>query len=158
MGLTIYDIATEASSVLVLEYADKISDNMTLIDNMSGQVRQTAVEMIIGDGTSSIATGFAGYIEVPHPFVLEAVRMFADTTGNMVLDVWKSTFSSFPPNSGNSIVGAHKPTLSSAQKSETVITDWTGTWARGDILAISIVSVTTIKMVTISFSGYIPFF
>lgn len=106
--------------------------------------------VIIGDGTNVITTGVKGYLEVPVNCEIQSIRLVADASGSIVIDIWKDTYANFPPVVGDAITGTTgKPTLSTAQKSE--ITSLTYALTKGDWLAFNVDSATTVKQVTLSF-------
>lgn len=112
-----------------------------------------ALEFVIGNGTDAITTGQKGHIEVPYPCDIQSIRLFADASGSIVVDLWKDTYANFPPTIADNVTGTGtKPTLSSAQKSE--LTDFanytTTTFAAGDVIAYNVDSVNAVKRVTIS--------
>jgi hypothetical protein len=113
-------------------------------------VKQT-IEMIIDGGGSAITTGFKGFIEIPYACVINTVRLLADQSGSIVIDIWKDTYANYPPVVGDSITASAKPTISSATKSESsTLTGWTKSVSAGDILGFNVDSVTTVQRVTIS--------
>ncbi len=109
------------------------------------------IAFIIDGGGSAITTGQKGHLEIPFACTIQRVTMLADQTGSIVVDIWKDTYANFPPTVADSICGAAKPTISSAQKSQdSTLTGWTKSIAAGDILAFNVDSCTTITRVTIS--------
>jgi hypothetical protein len=82
--------------------------------------------------------------------------MLADQSGSVVIDIWKDTYANFPPTDADSITSATPPTIPATnQKAEdTSLTNWTKTFAKGDILGFNVDSATTIKQATLSLSGY----
>lgn len=112
---------------------------------------QAGIPFVIDGGGSAITTGIKGDIEVPFDCVIKSVRMFADQSGSIVVDIWKDTYANFPPTDADSITASAVPTISSAIKSEdTTLTGWTTTLSKGDILRFNVDSVTDIQRVTIS--------
>lgn len=110
-----------------------------------------ALPFIVDGGGSTITTGIKGDIEVPFPCTIVAVRLFADQSGSIVIDIWKDTYANFPPTGGDSITASAKPTITTALKSQdTTLTGWTKSIAKGDILRFNVDSVTTIQRVTLS--------
>ena len=125
-------------------------DTATIIGtgSSSGPV-DVGVPIIIGDGTSAMATGSKGFIEIPFACTVLSNRLAADVSGSVVVDVKKATYAGLFATA--SICAAAKPTLSTAQKSQdTTLTGWTTAIAAGDWLEINVDSVTTIKRVTLS--------
>jgi hypothetical protein len=114
-------------------------------------VRQSGIEVILGNGTDVVGTGIAGFLEVPFDCVVTAWRIVADVTGSIVVDVWKDTFANFPPALADSIAGSEKPTLSGAQANEdSNLTTWTTALTDGDWLAFNVDSASTVTQVTLS--------
>jgi hypothetical protein len=89
--------------------------------------------MIDGVGMP-IGLGLVGQFEAPFAGTITAVTVLADVAANIQVDVWKTTFASFPPSSANSITGGNPPALSGGvQKSQNSLTGWTTTFNSGDL-------------------------
>ncbi len=72
----------------------------------------TIINAVISGGGSALVVG--RYVDQPVPFncrILQA-ELLADQAGSITLDVRTNAYASFPPGSGNSIVGATPPQLS----------------------------------------------
>lgn len=110
--------------------------------------------IIIGTGAAEIADGVAGDIEAPYNCKITSVRLLADQSGSIVIDVWKGTFANLPTDA-NSITSATPPTITTATKSEdTTLSSWTVDITAGDVLRFNVDSCTTIEQVTVSIRGY----
>jgi hypothetical protein len=110
-----------------------------------------AVPIVIGDGSNVITTGVKGYIEVPFAHTITAVRLLADISGNIVIDIWKDTYANYPPVNADSITASAPPTLSGVIKSEdTTLTGWTTAGAAGSIYGFNVDSAATVTQVTLS--------
>ena len=110
-----------------------------------------AIEFVIDGGGSALTTGVKGDIEVPWGCVVTAVRLFADQSGSVVVDIWKDTYANFPPTDADSITASAVPTISAATKAQdSTLTGWTTTLAAGDILRFNVDSAATITRVTVS--------
>lgn len=114
-----------------------------------------AVGIVIDGGGSVITTGVKGFVEVPFAGTITAVTLLstdaAVTSGSIVVDLWKDTYANYPPVVGDSITASAKPTLTSAIKSrDTTLTGWTTAIAAGDILGVSVTSVTALLRVALS--------
>jgi hypothetical protein len=124
--------------------------------------RQSSGYLITDSGATSISfgkdyagnvvsTGIAGDLEVPFACTITGATLLANVAGNLVIDIWKAPFASFPPVLGNSIVSATPPTLSAAASSKnTTLTGWTTAIAAGDILRFNVNSAATISRFTLS--------
>lgn len=107
------------------------------------------VELVVTG--SPISSGVKGDIELPFAGTITAARLLADTSGDVVVDIWKSAYSAFPPVLGGSITAAAKPTLSAAQKyQDTTLTGWTTAFAAGDVLRVNVDSASGLSRVTLS--------
>jgi hypothetical protein len=104
---------------------------------------------VIDGGGSAIGTGVKGHLYVPYPCQIVGVVLMADQVGDVVIDLWKAAFASYPPVVGGSITAAAKPTLSSAAaSSDFSLTGWTTVLAAGDVLAVNVDSAATVTRVT----------
>jgi hypothetical protein len=131
----------------------------TLVNDGAGSLswaaRTDIIEFIIDGGGSTITTGLKGYIQVPFACTITQATLLADQTGSIVVNVWKTTYSSFAPGthpvSGDKITASAPPTISSAAKAQdATLTGWTTSISAGDIIAFNVDSVTTIQRVTIA--------
>lgn len=160
LGLKTYDTTTDGAelfySYITDTSASSATSNVGLIDEFARKVeaKTDAIEVLIGDGVGDLTVGVTAYFEVPNNFTLQRVTLVANTSGCIVLDVWKDTYANFPPTVADTITASAKPTLTSAQKyQDTTLTGWTTSWAKGDWIAINIDSFETVKLVTVSFLG-----
>lgn len=109
------------------------------------------LQFIIDGGGSAITTGVKGFIEVPFGCTITAVRLLADQSGSIVVDIWKDTYANYPPVDADSITASAVPTISATTKSQdTTLTGWTTAVAAGDILGFNVDSITTCTRVTVS--------
>ncbi len=109
-----------------------------------------ALVFIIDGGGSAITTGIKGYLEIPFKCEIQRVTLLADQSGSIVIDIWKDTYASFPPDDGDSITASAPPTISGALKAQdATLTAWTKTINAGDILAFNVDSVATIERLTL---------
>jgi len=112
---------------------------------------RSSIEFIIDGGGSVITTGVSGDIEVPFNCTIKRVTLLADTSGSIVVDIWKDTYVNYPPTVVDSITAAAIPTITTAVKSQdTTLTGWTTALTAGDILRYNVNSATTITRCTIS--------
>ncbi|NPU89977.1 MAG: hypothetical protein HPY87_08895 [Fervidobacterium sp.] len=113
-----------------------------------------SIPVIIGDGVLTISSGFKIWIQMPFDGEFESYYIAADTTGSIVIDIWKDTHANFPPTVADSITASAKPTLSSARTSyDTTLSGWTKTFNKGDWLLFNVDSASTVKLVTLSLLG-----
>jgi hypothetical protein len=115
-------------------------------------VNQSAVLAFVFDGSgSTLTTGIKGDISVPFACTITGVRLLADQSGSVVIDIWKDAYANYPPTVADTITASAKPTITVATKSEdTTLTGWTKTVAAGDTLRFNIDSVTTLTRVLLT--------
>ena len=103
------------------------------------------------DGSgSALTTGLKGFASAPAAGTIVRARLLADQSGDLVFDVWKELFASFPPTVADTITAAAKPTLSAEDSSEdTTLTGWTTAVAAGDVFGFNIDSIATITRATL---------
>jgi hypothetical protein len=109
------------------------------------------ITAIIDGGGSAITIGIKGDLEIPFACTIQRVTMLADQTGSIVVDVWKDTYSNYPPVDADSITASAPPTISAGTKSQnSTLTGWTTAVTSGDILRFNVDSCTAITRVCIS--------
>jgi len=110
-----------------------------------------AIDFIIDGGGSAITTGEKGHVRMPFAGTILNVALAADKSGNIVVDIWKSTLAGFPPVVGGSICNGSKPTLSSEQVMyDEALSGWTTSFLEGDFLAFNVDSAATVTRVTVA--------
>jgi hypothetical protein len=115
----------------------------------------TTINLIIDGGGSAITAGIKGDVELPFSGVLTGAKILADQSGDIVFDLWKQVFASFPPTVTETITASAKPTIAGGISYEdTSLTGWTTTFAAGDILRINVDSASTITRATLSLSAH----
>jgi hypothetical protein len=108
----------------------------------------------IDGGGAPIGTGPKGDLVIPYGMTITSWTLIADTTGSIVIDVWKDNYSTYPPTSLDSIAGSEKPTLSSQIKNQDLsLTTWSTSIVSGDIIRFNVDSASTVTRVTLSIQG-----
>lgn len=119
--------------------------------------RTTSMGITIDGGGSAITTGIKGDLTVPIGCTITAVRMLADQSGSIVIDIWKDTYANYPPTVADTITASAKPTISAATKSEdTTLTGWTTSVSAGDTIRFNVDSASTVTRVTLSLKITVP--
>lgn len=136
-----------------------IVSNGTLTDSGSGDVTintsgisgtASTLQFIIDGGGATITAGVKGFIEVPYGCTIVGVRLLADQSGSIVIDIWRDTYANYPPVDADSITASAPPTITTATKSQdTTLTGWTTSLSEGNILGFNVDSVTTLQRVTV---------
>ena len=108
----------------------------------------------IDGGGSVITTGVK--LDIPFPdygAVITGWDLVADTSGSIVIDLWKDSYGNYPPTVADTITASAKPTLSSATKNRaTAVPTWTREIRRGDTIRVNVDSVSTVTRVTLGLS------
>ena len=116
--------------------------------------QEVSITFIIDGGGSAIATGVKGDLEIPFACTIARATMLADQSGSIVVDVWKDTYTNYPPTDVDSITASAPPTISSAMKSQdSTLTGWTKAIATGSTLRFNVDSCTTIERCTLALKG-----
>lgn len=105
---------------------------------------------VIDNAGSPIMPGESIDIEVPFNCTITRATVLANDVGDLEIDIWKTTYASFPPTVTDSIVGASPPEIVSDEKYlDTTLAGWTTAISAGDILRINVVSAAVISSATL---------
>ena len=119
---------------------------------VNGLIGSTDVFQILVDGGGSvIGVGtMAPMVEVPFNCTIAAVRMYSSVIGSITIDIWKTNYAGAPPTDANSITASTPAKITSSIKGEdTVLTGWTKTLAKGDLLKFNVDSITSCTFVSL---------
>ncbi len=117
--------------------------------------RPITIPFIIDGGGSAITSGIKGDVQVNHTATIKSITGLADTTGSIVVDIWKDTYANYPPTDADSITAAAPLTLSSATKAtDSTLTGWTTSITSGDTLRFNVDSASTITRLLVSIDAY----
>lgn len=109
------------------------------------------LNVVIDGNGSVIPTGVAGDVFIDFACTITKVTMLADTSGSIVVDIWKAPYGSFPPTVANTITASDLPTISSALSSQdSTLTGWTKAINAGDDLRFNVNSVASIKRLVVA--------
>ena len=124
-------------------------------DTEIAEAKKGQIFLTLDGNGSAISTGQKGYVRVPWSGTITGWEIVADTSGNIVVDVWKDTYANFPPTDADSIAGSELPTLSGVQKNTDTSLTWTGSGAvtAGDWIGWNVDSASTVTRVHIALFG-----
>lgn len=106
--------------------------------------------IVFDGGGSAIAANTALWFTAPFACTITGYDMLADTSGSMVVDVWKDTYANYPPTVADSMCTSAKPTISSAVKATGTTSGWdTTSVASGSTLKLNVDSCTAITKCTV---------
>jgi len=101
-------------------------------------------------GGAELDIGAGGNAYVPFAGVIQEAIILADQNGDIVVDVRKTPYATYPPGAGQSICAAAKPTLSDADSyRDTTLTGWDTAFAAGDTLRFVVESSNTLFNATV---------
>ena len=107
------------------------------------------VNYVIDSGSLPMQLGDKGKLTIDVTGVIENIRVLADQTGDIVLDIGKASFADYP--AFNSITAGQRVQLTNSNKYfDDVLNNWTTTINAGDILNFNVVSVNNIRRLLIS--------
>jgi len=105
-----------------------------------------SVGMIIDGGGDVINTGVAGDILIPVKATILEVWLLADQSGAIKVDLWKDTYTNFPPTDADTITAGAEPEIaaSGTKDNDSTLTGWTTAVTAEDIIRVNVDSCTTI--------------
>jgi hypothetical protein len=112
--------------------------------NLTGAVFKQGGSGVVSTGT--ISAGYA-YVEVPVNAEVDSWTVLAGVTGSIVTNIYRSTYSGFPPTS--LLPGLGQPLLTNLRKNTGNATG-TVSISKGDILQLEVSSASTVKLVTVA--------
>lgn len=137
---------------IIVTNGDGIAGNPVL--SLDSDIKEVAIHFTIDGGGSVITTGAKIWIRVPFAMIITGWDITAKQSGSCVIDVWKDTYTNFPPTVADTIAGSEKPTLSASQKNQdTSLTTWTTSVAKGDYIRINVDSASTVTIVYLTIYG-----
>jgi hypothetical protein len=146
-------LLTEVIAVLLARHGLTVTEADIIVLGPPAFYPELGVLTFVIDGSGAeITTGIKGDIgPIPFPITITKATLLGDQTGSIVIDIWKDSYTNYPPTNEDSITASAPPTLSSAAKSQdTTLTGWTVLIAAGSILRMNVDSVTTTQRVTLA--------
>ncbi|HEY7120170.1 MAG TPA: hypothetical protein VH475_26515 [Tepidisphaeraceae bacterium] len=124
----------------------------TITAAASTALRTTTLNVLIDGGGSAITTGVKADLALDFAGTITAWTLLGDTSGSLVLDLWKDTYANYPPTVADTITGAEKPTISAATKGQDTSLAGGSGWAvaAGDIIRVNVDSASTITRATLA--------
>jgi len=122
----------------------------TIYGDGSNITGMTGTFGITVDGSGSVLTnGVKGFVVMPYNATIIGWDIIGNTTGDCMVDVWKSTGPSIP-TIVNTITGTEKPRLNSQQiNSDNTLTSWSTSLFTNDVVAFNVVSATTVSRINL---------
>lgn len=118
---------------------------------ISTNQRTGSIIVIIDGGGGNITPGIKCDIPLPFYCTITDVIILGDQVGSVVLDIWKNTYTNFPPIGANSITAAAEPTIVNDIKyRDVILSGWNTICAAGDVLRLNLDSVSDFQRLTIA--------
>jgi len=112
----------------------KWDSTYTTVSSISANLSLGQIGLTIDGGGSVITSGAKRNIRIPYNCRITSYELVGDTFGDITINIYKSTYATYPPTS-NSITGGNPPTLNNQlQNRDTTLTGWTPTLTAGDYL------------------------
>lgn len=107
------------------------------------------------DGMGSvILAGAQSDVIVPFNMTIQSWTLVANTSGDIVIDVWKDTYANYPPTVADTITASAKPTITAGIKGQSsTLTGWTTTVNAGDVIRFNVDSCSGITKAQIIITG-----
>lgn len=111
-------------------------------------------QFLLDGGGAVLEVGQKGYLSIPDDCELFGWQVLADAVGSVQIDVWKDTYTNFPPTVADTICGSDKPRLVAVQKNRNLNiaceTQWPKRFTRGDVLSFNVDSSATVTRVLLT--------
>ena len=92
-----------------------------------------------------------GTVWIPYACTITAVKVFSDQDGDLIMDIWRGTYASYPTTALASICASSLPTISNAKKSsDTLLVGWTKTIPAASTLTYYVQECSAITRATIA--------
>ena len=111
-----------------------------------------ALNILFDGGGAVLTTGIKADVVVPYDCTITAWWLLADQVGSIVIDVWRDSYTNYPPTVADTIITgtAELPTIAAANRAQdTALTTWSTALTQGQILRFNINSVTSITRCTL---------
>jgi len=109
------------------------------------------IEFVIQGRNTVPQVGIFCDLLIPYNLIITGWTLVSNKSGSIVIDLWKSTYATFPPTIANTVTGSAKPTLVSTNKNtSTTLTGWAIIWSKNEILRVNIDSAATANKFTLS--------
>lgn len=150
-GTTIVQVTQSAPTTLEVVANNPVVEVQSVgVQGPPGTPGIATANFIIDGGNAVILTGVKGSLVIPFACTISGWTLMGDAVGSIQLDIWKASYSAYPPSVTNSITATNKPQIVSGIKaSSTALTGWTTSIAANDILVFNVDSASGISRVTL---------
>lgn len=118
------------------------------INGISTTTLDTLNFVVDTGGAAPISSGLKTFTYLPYSGTILSWTLLSNNTGSTQIDIWKTSYSNFPPTVSDSIITYNPPTLTNQFKNQSNnLSGWTTNFVADDILGFYIVSATTLTRV-----------
>ena len=140
---------TTSTNNIIFTVAPSVGDDVFIIALATTADLTRTINYVVDSGSISMLSGNKGLVTLDVSGILENIVVLSDQQGDLILDIKKSNYSTFPTFS--SIVGGTYVQLTNARKvRDDVLSGWTTTIVSGDILTFDVIAVNNINRFLIS--------
>lgn len=130
--------------------SDAGAGNTYTVD-LSNNIRTSTVGVVIDGGGSEITVGEKVELLIPFSASIQSWALLADRSGSITVDIWKSTYATYPPTSASSITATARPFISASVKNtSSTLTGWTTAIEKNDTLKFYVSASSTIQRVNLT--------
>lgn len=102
-------------------------------------------------GGDTLTTGIKGDATLDSYYRILGWKILGDVSGSIVIDIWRDTYTNYPPTNADSITASAPPTVSGAAKgSSSTLTGWSDYLEPSDTLRFNIDSVSSFTRVCLA--------
>ena len=125
------------------------NDDIVMIALAAAADLTRTVNYVIDSGSLPMQVGDKGKLTIDVTGVIENIRVLSDQTGDIVLDIGKTSFADYP-NFNSITAGQRVQLINTDNYFDDVLNNWTTSITAGDILRFDVISVNNIRRVLIS--------
>lgn len=138
LSLTSDYLTLSTSSDLVNERVLTHSGRFATADSGSGQpfyvdlstnMRTSTIGVFIDGGGSAITVGEKAQLLIPFSCSIQAWSLLSDRSGSVTVDIWKSSYETYPPTASSSITNTSRPFISGSVKNRSTSSLSSAGWA-----------------------------
>lgn len=143
------DFVVSGSSIIFTDPPIDTDDIFVIALVTTADLTRT-INFIVDSGNQDMTPGEKGLLTIDVNGVIDSWKIFAETSGNLQIDIQKSNYSTYP--AFTSIVSGNYPTITSTNKGfDDVLTGWNTAIMAGDILKFVVNYSVDIRQFLISF-------
>ena len=114
-------------------------------------IPQRTLIVVFDSAGAGLVTGIAGDVKIDYNCRISSWTLTGDAVGDLVVDIWRSSYDNFPPTIANTICGGSEPTLATEEKAtDHVLLGWQTYIHKGDHLRFNIDSVSALDRATLT--------